>query len=71
MNTTLTFAPSDLEPLGPMLAMRPALAMGDSDATYASAEDCADAPTASATHDMRTERCMLVDLLKWKNKRTK
>ena len=57
MRTTLTLAPLDLEPLDPMLAMTPALAMGDSEATYASAaEDCAYAPTASAIHDKRTER---------------
>lgn len=33
-----TFAPADFEPLGPMLARRPAFAMGDSVATYESTE---------------------------------
>lgn len=31
------FAPDDLEPEGPMLAKRPAFAIGDSEAAYASA----------------------------------
>ena len=53
----LTFAPLDLEPLGPILARSPALAAGDSDATYASTEDdWAYAPTARAAKDDRREK---------------
>ena len=63
----LTFAPLDLDPLGPMLAMTPAFAIGDSDATYASAEeDCAYAPTARAAQETRKEKRILTDELHWK-----
>lgn len=50
----LALAPCDLEPLGPMLASTPAFAMGDSEATYASAAlDCANAPAARLTRVAR------------------
>ncbi len=64
MRTTLTFAPLDFEPVGPMLAMRAVFAMGDSEATYASTEeDCADAPIASAVHNRSTENSIVVDVV--------
>ena len=50
-----------------MLAMTPAFAIGDSDATYASAEeDCAYAPTARAAQETRKEKRILTDELHWK-----
>ncbi len=56
----VTFAPDDLDPLGPMFARTPALAMGDSDATYASAElDCASAPVARAMSEVRKAKRMV------------
>lgn len=56
----LALAPCDLEPLGPMLASTPALAIGDSEATYASAAlDCPNAPTARPTRVARRVKRMV------------